>query len=274
MIHGEHMSEAVDQIPWEPLGEAWWREAGAQMRASEMQTKFAACFFSGMTRTAAAKLSGYSSDEERARKSGSEAAQSSRVTSLLALATAEIKAKDMPPPSPKLMTETEWKLRLSDIAKGPDKALALRAGEALFREKENSSEIGRFSLATDDGFAEWRIVRDHLRLPGGAVAIVSFYMASGNHLAGMPMLHDAIGMLRRDDPEYYETVRRRHSRGGLIEIDRLLANPQWQYEAREKLWREVGLSIQKVEAQALGKTSNGHATSRADALQGGIDARA
>lgn len=262
------MSEAaIDEIPYGDLGLAWWRETGEQVRATEQQVKLAACLFSGMTRTAAARLAGYSSQDERARKSGSEAAKTNGVKTLLALATNEVKVRNLPSAPKTLMTRDEAMEKLTDIARGKDPSLALRAIEAINKNEASPTDIGAFALL-DDGFNDWRIVRDYLRIAGGAVAITSIYDGLAGELESMPLVRDVVDMLKRDNPDFYDRLRSRQSKVGLVLLDRHLADPDWQRAARQKLWLEVGVDIEAVGsiADVNGGLSGPLTNSSADAL--------
>lgn len=261
------MSEAAtDQIPWgDHLGEAWWRAAGEQIKASEQQVKLAACLFAGTTKTAAARLAGYSSDEERARKSGSEAAKTTRVTTLLALATAEVRSRNLPSAPKTMMSRDEALEKLTDIARGADKSLALRAIEAIGKNEAQPNEIGKFAMR-DDGFGDWRIVRDYLRMQGGASAIASIYMGMGGDLGAIPLLHDVIEILKRDEPEFLDLIRRRHSKIGLAILDQQLADPDWQRPARLKLWLEIGVDLDAAKSIAAALNEYDSTNSSAEAL--------
>src|SRR5262245_27307316 len=126
------MIDEKQDIPWGPLGEAWWREAGAQVRASEQQIKLAACLEAGTTKTEAAIRSGYADDKERARKAGSEASMSTAVSRLRALARAEANA-DKSPEVAKDVSHAKLRRRYSVRVRGADPALRLRGGDGCQR---------------------------------------------------------------------------------------------------------------------------------------------
>lgn len=265
------------KIPWEPLGREWWHDKGRQLGMTERQIAFSACKRSGtMSQKQAAILVGYSADDDRkATLAGSDMAKSKRVRQLIEAADVEERLRDMPDKPKQAITDEQLIARLQDVALGPDANLSVKAAIELLKINAPKNSLAN-SMDVGDGFDEWRIVRNFLRCAGGAVAVVATWTASQPHqpLANMPLLHDVVGFLNRDEPEYLALVRRKQNRVSLALLDERLANPQWQYQAREQLWREVGLSIQEVEAQASGKTSNGHAKHHADALQGGIEVRA
>lgn len=245
------MSDATNEIPWGDLGESWWRETGEQVKASEQQTKLAACLFAGMTQTAAARLSGYSSEDERARKSGSEAARTTRVKTLLALATAEVRARNLPSAPKTLMTRDEALEKLTDIARGTDKSLALRALEAINKaDREGEGDVSFFTMMDTDGLNDWRIVRDNLLMPNGAIAIAALYDGQGVALADMPLLLDVVARLKRDHEPFFEHLRRNQGTTAMALLDARLMDAGWQRETRQKIWREKGMTIEDAESEA------------------------
>lgn len=245
------MNEAANEVPWGDLGEPWWRDTGEQVKASEQQTKLAACLFAGMTQTAAARLSGYSSEDERARKSGSEAARTTRVKTLLALATAEVRARNLPSAPKTLMTKDEAMEKLTDIARGKDQSLALRAIEALNKsEKDADGEASFFTLMDVDGLNDWRIVRDNLLMPNGSIAIAALYDGQGVALADMPLLLDVAARLKRDHEPFFDHLRRSQGVTAQALLDQRLNDPNWQLPTRRQIWREKGMTIDDVEADA------------------------
>lgn len=234
-----------EEIPWTFAGhdEAWWRELMQVVRATEQQLRFAVCRFAGMTQTRSARIAGYAADEgERARKAGSEVAKSNGVTVLLALARADTTAADLPANAKGIMTRDEAAQLLSDLARTPDPSVSLRATEALLKQLPDVNERG----VLDDGYAEWRIARDFLTFPGGAVAYASLHHARGIGIDGLSLLHDVVLLLKRDDPEFYEMLRRRSRPITLASLDRHLSDSEWQLEAREKLWREIGIDLKDI----------------------------
>ncbi|MCA1546447.1 hypothetical protein I6F36_06460 [Bradyrhizobium sp. BRP19] len=246
------MSEAESSIPWDqPLDRDWWTDTGARLGGSEQQIAFACCVFSGtMTQKQAAILAGYGAETDRkAIHAGSTAAKSRVVQNLLVMARAEVQRRELPATSVEPFSQEEWTQRLQEIARGPDAKLAMQAAQILFEGKPRSTEPGHFALL-DDGFNGWRVCRDFLRVPGGAVAIASIHAAEGAELCGIPLLHDVVILLRRDDPEFYDRLRSRQSKIGLATLDQHLADPNWQRAARVKLWREVGVEIDETTADA------------------------
>lgn len=225
--------QQADEFSWGALGEEWWRTTGAECRASEQQIRFACARHAGATATGAAKLAGYEAAGGGIRQAGHRAARSTAVLNMLALAEAEDK-----PTSPKLLDKPARIAHLSEIAnKSPDPTLKIRAIEALNKMDERDTELGK---ATDqDGFAEWRYVRELLQTPGGGVAVVSMWTANGQALANMPLLHDVRRITMAENPNYWDQAVARIETPGRIRLQKLLANPKWQLEAVARSWRRT-----------------------------------
>jgi hypothetical protein len=237
------MIEEKQEIPWGPLGEVWWREAGAQVRATEQQIKLAACLEAGTTKTEAAIRSGYADDKERARKAGSEASMSTAVSRLRALARAEANA-DKSPEVAKDVSHSELRRVYSEMIRGPDPALRLRAGEALQKLLEPETSHDWIPGRAMDGFDGARIVRDFLRHPGGAAAAAILHChCMGVELAAMDLLHDVHTAMQRETPEVWDILVKRQSAVSRAILDQRLNDESWQREARQKLWLEVGIDI-------------------------------
>lgn len=256
------MNDETDlQVDWGSLGEEWWRETAAQVRATEQQMQFAACVFSGMTYTRAAMCAGYTTDKVRARFAGSDAHKSVGVQTLLTLARADARNAGEGKAPVTLVTRAELKQKLSDIVRGSDPSLALRAGESLSKMLE--PEASDFA-SLDDGFASWRLVRDYLLLPNGGPAVALLYTGSGESIGSIPLLHDVAAAVKRDAPDLWERLVSPLSAVSRVMLDRQLADSDWQRDAREKLWREVGLEIftDRETTQAVVRDVNGRPMAR------------
>jgi phage terminase small subunit len=114
------------EIDWGDLGEAWWREAGANCHATEQQIIFALHRHQGMTATGCAKAAGYAGDDASIRQAGHRAAHSTAVMGLLSMAKAETgRGPDGN------VTMTEAKQILSRLARGSDPNVRIKAIESL-----------------------------------------------------------------------------------------------------------------------------------------------
>ena len=237
--------EKTDDFPWGDLGEQWWRTTGAECRASEQQIRFACSRHQGATATGAARLAGYEAAGDGIRQAGHRASRSTAVLSMLALAEVEDK-----PAAPKTLDKAARVAHLSDIAnKSPDPTLKIRAIEALNKMDDRDTELGKAS--DQDGFSEARYVREMLQAPGGAVAIVSIWVADGRSLANLPLLHDVHKTIMRDDPVFWGRAVSRTDTPGRIHLKNVLAKPDWQIETRVKLWREVGIEVDSTKSVDL-----------------------
>lgn len=231
-----------DNFQWGALGAEWWRETGASVNASREQIRYACLLHQGgMTQHFAAQLAGYNIDpaEESGRATASHAKRSKAVRELLALAAAE-DAKTKNTVQPLVLSPQERAAILSEMGRdNKDPAVRIRAIEALERQEQQKRTIGQ--VPDDDGFMPWRTVRDFLIMPGGAVAIFSLLTASGEIPSSFPLLRDVYGSLRKSaDPGIWDRLMKKLTRHSRIETERLLADSEWQREAREKIWREIG----------------------------------
>ena len=165
--------------------------------------------------------------------------------------------------------------KLSDLMRGKDPNLSLRAGTELAKLIEPQAGEGPL-FGHEDGFDDWRLVREYLRLPNGAPAIALLWTGQDRALASLPLLHDVAAAVEREAPAVWEQLRRQQNAVGRAMLDRHLANPGWQRDARVKLWSEVGVDID-APAEPAGASNpqaavagfNGHGAhdpaSRADA---------
>src|SRR5262249_17306445 len=110
------------EFSWAPLGEDRWRELSQSAGASENQLRFAVARFCGAAQTGAARLAGYSGDNDSLRRAGYAAARSTAVANLLELAAvnAPVDAK---------ITPKEIDAKLAKLVRSPDAAVSLKAME-------------------------------------------------------------------------------------------------------------------------------------------------
>jgi hypothetical protein len=126
----------TEQIDWSPLGESWWREAGANCHASEQQIIFALHRHRGMTATGCARAAGYAGDDATIRQAGHRAAHSTAVMGLLSMAKAETgKGPDGN------VTMDEAKQILSRLARGSDPNVRIKAIESLAKIERDEREF-------------------------------------------------------------------------------------------------------------------------------------
>jgi hypothetical protein len=152
---------------WGELGEKWWRDAGAQFKASEAQIKFACAKHRCASNAGAAREAGYAgcADNDIAKQSGYKAFRTTSVQNLLAFAAAEAKGGN-----DGTVYGGEARRILSKLARGSDPTVKIRAIEALQKLDDKATELGR--RKDDDGLWDWRIVRDYLQMRGGPPAIL------------------------------------------------------------------------------------------------------
>jgi hypothetical protein len=173
----------------------------------------------------------------RVKSAGTRASGAEPVKALIALAEAE---GNLAPQS--IMSREERKLELSKLARQADSSVKIRAMEALDKLEDRETELGR--APDNDGFSEWRLVREYLQMPQGAPAIVFLWIGQGKSLSSLPLLHDVHAAVRRDAPGVWEDMVNRFTAPERVWLERHLAEPGWQLNARKQLWREVGIDIE------------------------------
>lgn len=135
-----------EEIDWGELGEAWWREAGANCHATNQQIIFALHRWKGMTATGCARAAGYSGDDATIRQAGHRAAHSTAVMGLLSMAKAE--TGQGPDGN---VTMDEAKQILSRLARGSDPNVRIKAIESLAKIERDERELNmrQAETATD-----------------------------------------------------------------------------------------------------------------------------
>jgi len=229
------MRSTSDEFDWAPLGHKWWSDAGEVTGADERQLRFACCRFRGMNRTASAIAAGYTGTKDTIRQSASKTDQTKIVRTLLALATSENGASD----GLEAVDDREALQILSTMARGGDAGNRIRALEAIGRIKERDAEKGR--LFENDGLGGWRVARDFIQIPHGSAAFLLMWNAQ---VASIPLLHDIHAACVKEDPDVWDRAYRRESARAQASVDMKLRDPDWQREARIKLWREIGVEIE------------------------------
>jgi hypothetical protein len=225
------MTEEQSEFLWGELGEKWWRESAAACRATETQLRYAACRHQGMQKNRAAALAGYSGTPEGLRSAGVRAEGTKAVEDLLTLAAAAESGGDE-----SVATAAEIDKKLTKLIRSPDGAIALKAIEVRARHEEQRRQRGE--VPENDGFSEWRTERDYLTMPGGASAYLHLI---GGNIGNLCLLHDTFYAVTREDggPELWERFRSRLNESARADLDRHLADPGWQADARRRIWGEL-----------------------------------
>lgn len=251
------MIEREAEIPWAPLGREWWEAAGRDLGTTDMQVRFAACRFSGLNQTRSAILAGYAAEgDESARFKGHEAAKTKGVVALLTLAHATARADGIAEPQQEtIITNEEVDLELSRIIKAhKDPSARLRAIE--IHSKRQSLGQTEKDERESDGFAEWRMARNFLKLPNGATAFLLLWSGTGSSVSRLPLFHDIAAAAKREFPDLWRDMVRRHSAVMQQDLQEIESNPDWQRDAREKIWSEIGVPIAEVDAKVFGASVN------------------
>jgi hypothetical protein len=226
-----NMSEQT--FEWGPLGEPWWRENGEACRATEQQIKFACSRHQGANKSKSAALAGYSGNAEALRSAGVRAASTKAVEDLLVLAeVAEGGGEES------TATAAEIDRKLTKLIRSPDGAISLKAIEAHAKREDQRRQRGEHP--SDDGCSEWRMARDFITLPSnGATAFVLLVDGVGN----LPLLHDLHVKLMQEPfgPELWQRLYARLNESGREWLDKHLADPGYQLDARKQIWGEIGM---------------------------------
>jgi hypothetical protein len=240
------------EFDWSPLGEGRWQELGKDCGATERQLKFAAARFRGCSNAESARQAGYGSgaSDANVRSTGYRLSRSNIIVKLLALAAADSSGFDGG------VTRQEARQILSRLARGSDPSVRIRAIEQL--SKMDLDDTAK--AAIDDGFNEWRLVRDYLQMPGGGPAILWLWTNGlrSNQTTNMPLLFDVRDAVMRDDPNLWG--RAIGTAGTNPYLHQRLNEPDWQLRERIKIWKEVNVTITpppgvEVNAQESGSVS-------------------
>lgn len=220
------------QFEWGALGETWWRENGAACRATETQIKFACARHLGANKAKSATLAGYKGRPEALRSAGVRAEGTTAVEQLLTLAAAAESGGDEG-----TATAAEIDRKLTKLIRSPDGGISLKAIEAHQRREEQRRQRGE--TPEDDGFGTWRLERDFLTLPNGASA---YLMLIGGNIANLCLLHDTHHVVMQEEhgPELWQRFYYRLNDSARADLDRHLADPGWQADARRTIWGELG----------------------------------
>ena len=125
--------ETTDDFDWNPLGAAWWADAGKQLGAKPRQIMFATAKHRGCSNTEAARQAGYGGgDSNSIRSTGYRLARSNITERLLAFAAAEASGQGYD----NTVNRDEAKRILSSLARGSDPSVRIRACEQLAKMDE------------------------------------------------------------------------------------------------------------------------------------------
>jgi hypothetical protein len=221
---------AQDDFDWGQLPREWWLETAATCGATEKHAKFAAAKHRGATNADAARASGFGAGNDKsARSEGYRLARSNRIMNLLALAATEAGGG-----YDGTLTRTESRQILTGLARGSDPALKIKAIESLNKLEADS----RGEDPKDDGFGTWRLERDFLLMRNGASA---FLMLGDGNIGNLCLLHDTYFAVMREEhgPELWQRLYARLNEPARADLDRHLADPGWQADARRRIWGEI-----------------------------------
>jgi hypothetical protein len=195
------MSEQETEFCWDPLGEAFWTEAGATTGATPLQVRFACCRHRGMTAAGSARAAGYSGDDDSIRQAGSRAAKSTAVMNLLALATAESGGGD-----DGVVGTGEARRILSRLARGSDPNVRIKALDSLQKIEDRQ----RADRSKDEGPSDpVETTRQLFACTGifGAVMVGEMWFNSVGDVARAPHFEAWAPVVARRFPELWSKYR-------------------------------------------------------------------
>jgi hypothetical protein len=228
-----------DNFDWGVLGKDWWMDAMETTKATLTQTKFSCARHAGATRTKAAEMAGYSAaDAQALRTAGSRADDTKSVADMLVMASAaSVSTTDAP------YTVAEARQKIGRMVKTSlDPSTVIKGTELLARLDQVDRDRGQ--TPEDDGLTAWRIERDFLLLNNGGSAYALVHGIANCHL-----LHDTYELLMQQEfgPEIWSRFYAKLNDDTRAQLDRTLANPDYQLNVRKKIWSEIDIDITKVD---------------------------
>jgi hypothetical protein len=209
------MSEQETEFDWSPLGEAWWMEAAATCGATPLQARFGCCRHRGMTQAGAARLAGYGGGPDGVRKAGSQAAKSTAVCNMMALAQAETSTGD-----DGVVGTGEARRILSRLARGSDPNVRIKALDSLQKiEDRQRAERLRDDGPSDHVSAVRAVI---LSIPCYGPALACGMWADNYGIETFPFLRECAPLLANKFPEDWARWRGRRPDPG---IDAMAAGP-------------------------------------------------
>jgi len=216
-------------LEWSDKDRNFWLSAAADVGADERQARFAFGVSTGMSKAASARFAGYEGDANQA---GYRAYNTNRVKSLLAIGQSHGRRSPDEP-----VSDVEAERLLSQLARGNDPNARVRALEALEKRRERRQQEGIYP--TDDGFLQWRVARDFLRIPHGGTAFTILHTGQGHGMAAMPFLREIVRSVQTDWPEVWTRLKGQESASGLEQLEHHLADSSWQQDTCVQLWKEL-----------------------------------
>lgn len=225
--------EAIDSFQWpDDPPQDWWEVTGASLGMKPELVRFAAALFrlggsDAKKNILAARLAGIVCGRTQAFRW----ARGVAVKKLLDGA-AQIKTGKRP-----RLTELDIDLKIEDLINSPDALTVARGLELRGKRQELQRKSGE--APENDGMGEWRLEREYLTIPNGGCA---WLMLIGGQLHNLKLLHDTYHVVMSEEhgPELWARFYALLSDHSREELDRHLADPSYQLEARKKIWAEIG----------------------------------
>jgi len=234
------------------IPEGRWRELAQSFGCDEVRMRFVIARHNGATPTASARIAGILGKANAIKQAGFRMARETPVTNLLAAAAAETGHSGAG------ITETEVDAKLAKMIRSADMRVA-GAGIEL-RDKRAARAREQKSGLDDDGFSEWRFVRDIIDVPFAAPFLLGLFCDEFRiALSRVTMFHEIYWRALRDAPAHVEKIRARQSAVMLQDLEERIADDNWQREAREKIWGEIDVGIDAADAAVNAARFGGNA---------------
>ncbi len=218
------MSE--ENFDWGHLGQAWWEEAAATAGATPLQTRFAAARHRGMSATGAAKVSGYSGDDDSIRQAGSRAAKSTAVMNLLAMARAESGGGD-----DGTVGSMEAKRILSRLARGSDPNVRIKALDSLTKLEREERAVNASGQEPDQIEAARDLICAIPEGGTGATLAMAFFFNEHKNIINFPFLRECAPIVATTAAVGWAWWRDRHGQDWHSFIDKMAAGPVLEGDA-------------------------------------------
>jgi hypothetical protein len=147
-----------------------------------------------------------------------------------------------------LVDDAEIEREITKLIRSPDANSKIKGIELQTKRQDRKVELGR--VPDNDGYFMDRVIRDYLQMQGGGPALVHLWHGAGSPLSNLGLLIDVAAAVLREEPALWHRLRNSYTATTRAWLDGKLADRDYQREAREKLWREIGVSIAEMDAKA------------------------
>jgi len=212
-----------------------WREAQELTGCSDQQVAFVRSVCQGASLTQAARVAQYAGKGSSLRGQASRIHKSRKVQSLLALARSGDAGV-----TEDVISRDACKRELSRMIRHGDASQKVRCIEGL--EKMRAEERASGQTDAEDGMGEDRLCRDLIVAhPNGATGYV--LAIKGGNIVNACLFHDVAQQMQREWPEVLAKLVAQLNGDGRRELERQVADRNYQLWIRQKIWGEIGYVV-------------------------------